>query len=196
MRGASHSSTMYKGVWVIVVCALLFVPPVFIYKMKATKNQKDSTNFLSTPITSKSVQPPIVKTVSEKTIEYRMYGRVVQVNKETSDGITVTFVLDADPVQTVLAGFVRPQEKEYKLVRYDANFEQKLALDRVSGAELTVQALSSPRSLEFGLIFPKAGLSADDESRMRDLDSIIRGNWKSLPTHRLMISFIGVKARM
>lgn len=125
-----------------------------------------------------------------------MYGRVVRFGNETPDGIMITFVLDADPVQTVMAGVVRPQAKTYELVRYDTNFEKSLAVERVLGKDLVLQALSTPRSLELGLTFPKVGPSAEDESRMKDLDSIIAGNWKSMPTQRLEVRSIGIRSRM
>ncbi len=188
--------TIHRGIWVIVFCALLFLPPLLVYKMKADGNPQKTPNPLSAPLASRSVRPSIEKIVTEKAIGYRLYGRVVQVGKETASGIAVRFVLDADPVQTVLAGFVRPQEKVYELVRYDVNFNKKLAVERISGTELILQALSSTRPLEFGLEFPKNGLSAYDEERMRELDGIIRGNWKSLPSQRLLIQSIGVRARI
>ena len=196
MSAASRSPFLSSYIWLIIVCFFLFVPPLLVYKMKIAKSKPVPLGSLSAPMASKLVQPPIEKTVGEKTIEYRMYGRVTKVNKETTDGIAITFVLDADPIQTVLAGFIRPQKNEYELVRYDTNFEVKRTVERTSGTELILQALSSARQLEFGLIFPKLGQSSEDVSLMRDLDGIIRGNWKSLPEQRLMISSIGVKAKM
>ncbi len=196
MNGASRSPLLSMSIWLIVTFFLLFVPPLLVYKMKTTKSKPVSLNSLSAPMASKSVQPPIEKTVSEKTIEYKMYGRVVRFGNETPDGIMITFVLDADPVQTVMAGVVRPQAKTYELVRYDTNFEKSLAVERVLGKDLVLQALSTPRSLELGLTFPKVGPSAEDESRMKDLDSIIAGNWKSMPTQRLEVRSIGIRSRM
>lgn len=43
-------------------------------------------------MSSTSVQPPIVKLMNEKYIEYKLYGRVVKAGKETTKGIPVIFV--------------------------------------------------------------------------------------------------------
>lgn len=186
----------YKGLWVVVTLFLLFVPPLLVYKMKNAKNTQNSSHTKASPVASKSVPQPIIKSIGENTIEYRLYGRVMQVGKESPSGIPFMFVLDADPVQTVMAGFIRPQEKKYELLRYDSNFNKRLDGEWISGTELVLQALASSRSLELALTLPKNGRSTEEESLIGDLDSIIGGNWKSMPTQRLMIHSIGVKARM
>lgn len=134
--------------------------------------------------------------MNEKYIEYKLYGRVVKAGKETTKGIPVIFVVNADPVQTVLAGLIQHTPKGYELIRYDAKYDKKVSIDYVSDSELTIQALSSSRPLELKIRFLKINISGDDQSNINSLDAVIRGDWKAMPTKQLIIETVGLSGRI
>jgi hypothetical protein len=191
----SSRGVFKKSIGIVFVGILLIVPLLLSFRMHSVKNTS-SVSHANVRLASKALQPPVTRVMKENTVVYRLYGRVIGVKAEREDGIDITFVLDADPLQSLLSGHIRREEKGYALLRYGASFESESAQETISGKELTMQALAPSRLLELGVVFPAQGISVDDKVIMEGLDRIMLGNWKTPPQTRMTVDFIGISGKM
>lgn len=196
MNSIESRLNTHKGLFIIILLALPLIPPVLYMQMHANQDQKSS--IISIPRTSarKEIQPPIIRTLQDKSIHYKLYGRVINVGVEDADGLVIMFVLDADPIQTILAGRMTKSENGYLFTRYGATRADKVSEERVSREKLALVVFEPGHQLEIGLVFNPASRDAQDKSIMSSLDAVLRGNWKQLPTELMPIRSIGVRGRM
>lgn len=134
---------------------------------------------------------PAKKTLEETSIDYWLYGKIVEVVSEDSDGLHMLFDLDGDPTGTRIPITIRWMDGWYKLLIYHKDFTQPYEITRPDGKTLRKEIADAPM-VELRAQFLRSDITKEASDLMYQIEAANRGDWTHLPTSEFRADSVGV----
>lgn len=136
---------------------------------------------------------PVAKSITRSTIEYWLYGHIVSIDTEDSQGLHGQFIFEADPLKNSIPIIILNHEQVYKLLVYSQGFGQQSMLNQSDAATLRKTILETTSTVELRVPFSKTQVSKAQVALMNTFDVVNQGDWTRLSKTTLLVDSVGIE---
>jgi hypothetical protein len=134
----------------------------------------------------------VAKTIGSTTIDYWLYGHIVSVGAEDTQGLHGQFVFQGDPISNAVPIVIINHQQIYKLLVYAQGFGQQSLLNMLNSASMKQTIIQTTSTMELRVQFSKTNVSPLDITLMNSLESVNQGDWSKLTKTTLLVDSVGV----